>query len=148
MSFPMIKSAKVWRWRRKYAQLELLTFSSWETLPIYRKWFMDPSLFFLREESLLWDKISHSLSKTNPSLSKINLQKVRDLRTRKFVDKYLLRVFRLYPFIHNKLAMSGKTVGWGTWNFRLGALRLASGRTPRLSHTSLQISYLGSAYQF
>ena len=58
----------------KYAQLELLTFSSWEILPIYRKWFMDPSPFFLREESsLLWDKISHSLLKTNPFLSRINL---------------------------------------------------------------------------
>ena len=73
---------------------------------------------------------------------------VRDLRIRKVVNKYLLRVSRLYPFVHNKLAMCGKTIGWGTWNFRRVALRLASRRTPQLSQTGLRISCLGSAYQF
>ena len=62
------------------------------------------------------------------------------------MDKYLLRVSRLYPFVHNKLAMSG--IDWGTWNFRRAALRLAFRRTPQLSQTGLRICCLGSAYQF
>ena len=45
-------------------------------------------------------------------------REVRDLGTKKFVDKYILRVLRLYPFVHNELSISRKTVDWGTWNSR------------------------------
>ena len=41
-------------------------------------------------------------------------RELRDFRTRKFVDKYLLRIFRLYPFVHNELAISGRTTDWET----------------------------------
>ena len=75
-------------------------------------------------------------------------REVRDLETRKFVDKYLLRISCLYPFVHNELAISGRTIGWETWNHRRAALRLDFGRTPRLSQTGLWIFHVGSAYQF
>ena len=38
-------------------------------------------------------------------------RELRDFKTRKFVDKYLLRIFRFYPFVHNELAISGRTTG-------------------------------------
>ena len=75
-------------------------------------------------------------------------QKVRDLGTRKFVDKYILRVSRLNPFVHNERAISERMASWGTLNSRRAALRLAFGRTPRLSQTGLRTSRLGSAYKF
>ena len=39
---------------------------------------------------------------------------MRDIEIRKFVDKYLLRNFRLNVFIHNELSKCGRMAGWGT----------------------------------
>ena len=144
----MIKSAKVWRGRREYVQLELITFSSWGILRIYRKWFTKPSPFFSGKNLLFGTKSLIPYQRLILPYQGLIFQEVRDLKTRKFVDKYILRIFRLYPFVHNELSINGRTIGWETWNSRRTALRLTFGRTPSLSHTSLRISHLGSAYQF
>ena len=51
---------------------------------------------------------------------------VRDLETRKSVDKYLLHNFHLNVFIHNELSKCSRMVGWGTrdpiWDLRLSRL--------------------------
>ena len=48
------------------------------------------------------------------------------METRKFMDKYILRIFRLNVFIHNELSKCGRMVGWGTrdpiWDLRLSRL--------------------------
>ena len=49
-------------------------------------------------------------------------REVRNLETRKFVDKYLLCISLLYPFVHNELAISKRTTGWETWNDRRAGL--------------------------
>ena len=145
----MIKSTKVWRGRREYAQLELLTFSLWGILPIYRKWFTNPSHFFSGKNIFLFGTRSLiPYQRLILPYQGLIFREVRDLETRKFVDKNLLHIYLLYPFIHNELAKRGRTAKLGTWNFRLAAMRLASRRTPRLSQTGLWISHIASAYQF
>ena len=42
------------------------------------------------------------------------LREVWNLETRKFADKYPLRISRLYLFINNELAIYGRMAGWGT----------------------------------
>ena len=42
------------------------------------------------------------------------LREVRDLKTRKFENKYPLRISRLYLFIDNELAIYKMMAGWGT----------------------------------
>ena len=42
-----------------------------------------------------------------------------DLETRKSVDKYHLRVFRLRIIFHNELPIHGRMTDWGTLNSRL-----------------------------
>ena len=37
-----------------------------------------------------------------------------DLETKEFVNKYLLCISHIYPFVHNELALSGGTTDWGT----------------------------------
>ena len=52
-------------------------------------------MFFLNKELSFWE--------------------IRDLKTRKSVDKYLLpRIFRLNIFIHNEFSKCGRMAGWGT----------------------------------
>ena len=107
------------------------------------------SLSYFRKESLTFrDKsIFPYLGLIIPYQGLI-FREVKDLKTMKFVDKYLLRVSHLCPFVYNELAISGRTGGWETWNSRQAALRLTSRRTTRLSQMSLRISRLDSAYQF
>ena len=64
------------------------------------------------------------------------------------MDKYLLRISSLYPFVNNELAISRRTTNWETWNSTRAALRLTFGRMPRLSKIGLRVSRLGGAYQF
>ena len=42
------------------------------------------------------------------------LREVWDLETWKFADKYPLRIFYLYIFINNKIAIYGRMADWGT----------------------------------
>ena len=144
----MINSEKVWRGGREYAQLELITFSSWGILRVYRKWFTKPSPFFSGKNLLFGTKSLLPYQRLILPYQRLIFREVRDLETRKFVDKYILRISRLYPFVHNELAINGRTADWETWNSRQTAQRLTSGRTPSFSHTGLRISHLGSAYQF
>ena len=64
---------------------------------------------------------------------------VRDLETRKFVDKYLLRNFLLNVFIHNELSKCGRMAGWGTRDPRrdLRLSRLVSFRMVLIRQASL-----------
>ena len=105
----------------------------------YIKWFANPSPFnfsgknlhFLGTKSLFpYQRLIIPYQGLILPYQGLIFQEGRDLETRKFVDKYLLRISCLYPFVHNELALSGGTTGWGTWNSRRAALRLASGRTP------------------
>ena len=98
-----------------FSQLESLTFSSWETLTIYRKWFMNPSHFFSGKNLLFFGiKSLIPYQRLIIPYQVLIFREVRDLGTRKFMDKYLLRVSLLYPFVHSELAISGKMAGWGT----------------------------------
>ena len=129
--------------------MELLTFSLWGILPIYRKWFTNPSHFFSGKNIILFG--TRSLIPYRRLIfpyQGLIFRELRDLETRKFMDKNLLHISLLYPFIHHKLAKSGRMTDLGTWNSRRAVMRLASRRTPRLSQTGLWISRLGSAYQF
>ena len=68
----IIKSTKIWRERRrrrKYAQLELLNFSSWGVFLIYTR---TSPCFQERKSRNFSDKISSSLLRTNFSLLRIN----------------------------------------------------------------------------
>ena len=52
-------------------------------------------MFFLNKELSFWE--------------------IRDLETRKSMDKYLLpRIFCLNVFIHNEFSKCGRMAGWGT----------------------------------
>ena len=103
-------------------------------LLIYREWFTNPSPFFSRKNLLFLETKSHfPYQILILPYQGLIIQEVRDLEARKFVDRYLLRISRLYPFIHSELAISKRTVGWGTWNSRRAALKLTSGRILRLS---------------
>ena len=94
---PMIKSAKIWKGRRReFAQLELHISSSWGVFPIYRVWF--PNL-----RSYFRNKICFSLLRIillrNKELNMFFLNKelsfweIRDLETRKYVDKCLFAAY-------------------------------------------------------
>ena len=64
------------------------------------------------------------------------------------MDKYSLRISRLYLFINNELAIYEMMANWGTKNSRWDTSNLAFGETSRLSQTGPRISGLGSVYQF
>ena len=116
--------AKTQSWGRRgkpdtiLGQLELHISSSWGVFPIYRVLF--PNL-----RSYFRNKICFSLLRIillrNKELNMFFLNKelsfweIRDLETRKSVDKYLLpRIFRLNVFIHNEFSKCGRMAGWGT----------------------------------
>ena len=67
------------------------------------------------------------------------LREVWDLETRKFVNKYPLRISRLYLFINNELTIYERMAGWGTKNSRLATLSLTFGETTLLLQTSFRI---------
>ena len=145
----MINSAKVWRGRREYVQLGLPLSSLWGILLIYRGWFMNPSPFFFKKNLIFFGRKSLlPYQRLILPYHRLIFREVRNLETRKFVDKYLLCISLLYSFIHNELAINGRTTDWETLNYRRAALKLAFGRTPRLSQTDLWICRPGSAYQF
>ena len=100
-------------------------------LLIYRKQFTNPSPSFFGNNLIFsGTKSSFPYQRLILPYEGLTFREVRDLETRKFVDKYLLRISCLYPFIHIDLAISRGMAGW---NSRRVALRLASGRTQRLS---------------
>ena len=116
--------------RREYIQLELLTFSSWGILSIYKGWFTNASPFFFGKNLLLFGtKSLIPYQRLILPYQRLIFREVRDLETRKFMDKYLLRISRLYPFVHNELSINERTASWETWNSRRAALKLLSGRT-------------------
>ena len=53
-----------------------------------------------------------------------------DSKTRKFANKYPLRISSLYLFINNELAIYKRMADWGTKNSRQAALNMALERHP------------------
>ena len=83
-------------------------------LQIYRKQFMNPSLSFFGKNLLfLGTKSLFPYQRLIFPYQGLFFRKVRNLETRKFMDKYLLRISRLYTFIHSKLSISRRTAGLG-----------------------------------
>ena len=131
---PMISQQNTERTKKKVHTFVIAYLLIVEILPIYRKWFMNPSSFFSGNNLFLFGtKYLIPYQKLILPYQGLIFREVRDLGTRKFVDKYILRVSRLYLFVHNKLSISGRIVEWGTWNSRRIVLRVASERTPQLS---------------
>ena len=104
----MIKSAKIWKERRReFALLELhITFRIYRVLfPNLRSYFRNKICFYLLRIILLRNK-EFNMFFLNKELS---FWEIRDLETRKSVDKYLLpRIFRLNVFIHNEFSKCGR----------------------------------------
>ena len=73
------------------------------------------SLLSERKSRNFSDKISHSLSRIDFSLSRINpFEKIMDLDTGKSTDKYPLCIFCHRIFFYNELLIRGKTIDWKT----------------------------------
>ena len=105
----MIKSTKICRERgRKFTQLELHTSPSWGILLIYRQWLPNLPPYLWKESPIFRDQyVFPYLGLTFPYQGLL-LREIWDLETRKFMDKYHLRISHFYLFINNDLAMCGR----------------------------------------
>ena len=87
----------------------------------YKKRFTNPSPSFFGKNLIFFRNKSHFFR--NKSLfpykrlvlpyQGLTFQEVRDLETRKFVNKYILFISHLYPFVHSELAVSRTMVDGG-----------------------------------
>ena len=81
-------------------------------LLIYRKRFTNPfSSFFEKNLLFLGTKSIFPYQRLILPYQGLIFREIRDLETRKFMDKYFLCISRLYPFVHRELAISRRTAG-------------------------------------